>query len=44
MLEKVQELLREVEDFSPKNIEELEVFRIKFLVKRGLHKKWYFFI
>ena len=36
MLEKVQELLREVEGFSPKNNEELEVFRIKFLGKKGV--------
>ena len=36
MLEKVQELLLEVEVFSPKNIEELEVFRIKFLGKKGV--------
>ena len=36
MLEKVQELLREVEGFSPKNTEELEVFRIKFLGKKGV--------
>lgn len=36
MLEKVQELLCEVESFSPKSIEELEVFRIKFLGKKGL--------
>jgi len=36
MLEKIQDLLREVEDFSPKNTEELEVFRIKFLGKKGV--------
>lgn len=36
MLEKVQELLCEVESFSPKSIEELEVFRIKFLGKKGV--------
>ncbi len=36
MLEKVQNLLREVEGFSPKNTEELEVFRIKFLGKKGI--------
>ena len=36
MLEKVQELLREVQGFSPKNTEELEVFRIKFLGKKGV--------
>ena len=36
MLEKVQELLREVEGFAPKNNEELEVFRIKFLGKKGV--------
>ena len=36
MLEKIQDLLREVEDFSPKNSEELEVFRIKFLGKKGV--------
>ena len=36
MLEKVQELLSEVESFSPKSIEELEVFRIKFLGKKGV--------
>ena len=35
MLEKVQELLREVEGFAPKNNEELEVFRINFWVKKG---------
>ena len=36
MLEKVQELLREVEGFAPKNNEELEVFRIRFLGKKGV--------
>ena len=36
MLEKVQELLREVESFSPKKTKELEVFRIKFLGKKGV--------
>ena len=36
MLEKVQELLHEVEGFSPKNTEELEVFRIRFLGKKGM--------
>ena len=36
MLEKVQELLREVEAFTPKNNEELEIFRIKFLGKKGV--------
>ena len=36
MLEKVKELLREVEGFSPKNSEELEVFRVKFLGKKGV--------
>ena len=36
MLKKVQELLCEVESFSPKSIEELEVFRIKFLGKKGV--------
>ena len=36
MLERVQELLREVEGFAPKNNEELEVFRIKFLGKKGV--------
>ena len=36
MLEKVQELLREVESFAPKNNEELEVFRIRFLGKKGV--------
>ena len=36
MLEKVQEYLREVESFAPKNNEELEVFRIKFLGKKGV--------
>ena len=36
MLEKVQDLLREIEGFSPKNTEELEVFRIKFLGKKGV--------
>ncbi len=36
MLKKVQELLFEVENFSPKNTEELEVFRIKFLGKKGV--------
>ena len=36
MLETVQELLREVDGFSPKNTEELEVFRIKFLGKKGV--------
>ena len=36
MLERVQELLREVEGFAPKNNEELEIFRIKFLGKKGV--------
>ena len=36
MLERVQELLCEIESFSPKNIEELEVFRIRFLGKKGV--------
>ena len=36
MLEKVNDLLREVEGFSPKNTEELEVFRIRFLGKKGV--------
>ena len=36
MLEKVQDLLREVEGFSPVNTEELEVFRIRFLGKKGV--------
>ena len=36
MLEKVQEYLREIESFAPKNNEELEVFRIKFLGKKGV--------
>ena len=36
MLEKVQELLREVESFSPKKTEELEIFRIRFLGKKGV--------
>ena len=36
MLEKVQKLLCEVKDFAPKNIEELEIFRIKFLGKKGV--------
>ena len=36
MLERVQELLCEVEGFAPKNAEELEVFRIKFLGKKGV--------
>ena len=36
MLERVQELLREVESFSPKNTEEIEVFRITYLGKKGV--------
>ena len=36
MLEKVNDLLREVEGFSPKNTKELEVFRIRFLGKKGV--------
>ena len=35
MLEKVQELLREVESFAPKNNEELEIFESGFWVKKG---------
>ena len=36
MLEKVQELLCEVESFSPKNNDEVEAFRIRFLGKNGV--------
>ena len=36
MLEKVQELLREVESFSPKNTKEIEMFRVRFLGKKGV--------
>ena len=36
MLERVEELLREIELFSPKNHEELEVFRVNFLGKKGV--------
>ncbi|MBJ10811.1 MAG: phenylalanine--tRNA ligase subunit alpha [Flavobacteriales bacterium] len=36
MLERVQELLRDVESFSPKNTEEIEVFRITYLGKKGV--------
>ncbi len=35
MLNKVAELLKEVESFAAKNIEELEQFRIKMLAKKG---------
>ena len=35
MLNKVAELLKEVESFDAKNIEELEQFRIKMLAKKG---------
>ena len=37
MLEKVQELLCEVESFSPKNNDEVEAFRIRFLGKNGVY-------
>ena len=36
MLEEAKELLSEVEGFSPKNTEELEVFRIRFFGKKGV--------
>ena len=36
MLEEIRELLREVQGFSPKNTEEIEVFRITYLGKKGV--------
>ena len=36
MLQKAQELLQEVESFSPKNAAELESFRLRFLGKKGV--------
>lgn len=36
MLDKIRELLKETEDFTAVNIEEVEQFRIKFLGKKGL--------
>ena len=36
MLQKVKELLVEVSSYSPKNVEELEQFRIQYLGKKGL--------
>ena len=41
MLEKVKDLLREVEGFAPKNPEELETFRIKFLGKKGVMNEFF---
>ena len=35
MLEKVKELLQEVERFAPKSEKETEEFRLKFLGKKG---------
>ncbi|MBN2778801.1 MAG: phenylalanine--tRNA ligase subunit alpha [Bacteroidales bacterium] len=36
MIERIKELQKAVESFSPKNIEEIEEFRLKFLSKKGL--------
>jgi len=35
MKNRINELLKEVEDFSAENLEQLEAFRIKFLSKKG---------
>jgi len=35
MIDKIQELIKEVEDFSSKKIEEIDQFRIKFLSKKS---------
>ena len=36
MIEKIQKLIEEAEAFSTQSLEELELFRIKFLGKKGL--------
>ncbi len=36
MLEKINHLLKEISSFSAKNSEELEIFRIKYLSKKGI--------
>jgi phenylalanyl-tRNA synthetase alpha chain len=36
MLEKISELIKEVSSFSATNVEELELFRLKYLSKKGL--------
>ncbi len=36
MINKINELLKSVEGFSPKSLEELEEFRLKYLSKKGL--------
>ena len=35
MLQKISDLLNEVDSFSVKNPEELEIFRLKYLSKKG---------
>ena len=36
MIQKIKEHIADVETFSPKSLEELEQFRIKYLGKKGL--------
>ncbi|PLX08946.1 MAG: phenylalanine--tRNA ligase subunit alpha [Marinilabiliales bacterium] len=36
MIDKINELLKAVENFSPKSLEEVEEFRLKYLSKKGL--------
>jgi phenylalanyl-tRNA synthetase alpha chain len=36
MIDKIQDLIKEVEAFSSKSLEEIEQFRIKFLAKKGI--------
>ena len=36
MLDEIKVLQKEVDAFTPKNKKELEIFRIKFLAKKGI--------
>src|SRR5690554_2986094 len=36
MIQEIQQHLKEVEKFVPKNLEEIEAFRIKYLSKKGI--------
>ena len=36
MIDKIKEIKIEIENFSPKDQEEIEIFRIKYLSKKGI--------